>query len=173
MYKFQSIIFAVLGLFLVVAFCIDPALGIVTLILTVGFYIWSVKSTAELRALQQGSRRELEISSLIPQDIDPATASFSRGKFRYQTENYQLAIEDFNTAIDLNNRYIEAIYYRGLAWKKLADLELARIDLQYALSLCDADINRDLYRQIERQLKTMVSVEEDSSNDLNNASTSA
>ena len=39
------------------------------------------------------------------------------------------AIEDFNSAIELNPNYADAYYNRGLAWLQLSEWEKAKIDL--------------------------------------------
>jgi tetratricopeptide (TPR) repeat protein len=155
MFRFKSIFFAILGLLTVTAFTFNLILGIVLLAITIGVYLMSLKSAAAYYARQYGTNREIQISKLTDLDIDPAVASFNRGKFRYQTENFKLAIEDFNRAIEINDRYAEAIYYRALSFHNSGDFVEAKQDLMRALSFCDVEVDRTLYDLIHRRLQSI------------------
>jgi tetratricopeptide (TPR) repeat protein len=60
-------------------------------------------------------------------EIDPKYASAHRmlGQLRYSRRNYEGAIEEFNTCIELGSEEIECYYIRGLAHYFLGQCELA------------------------------------------------
>ena len=71
---------------------------------------------------------------------DNSTAYLERGKIYLKEKNYELAIEDFNKAIDMNSSQNgDDFYYRGLAYMQLNEAEKAKEDLMMALEL--ASIN--------------------------------
>jgi tetratricopeptide (TPR) repeat protein len=54
---------------------------------------------------------------------------------RYQLGQYQLAIEDFDNAIALDDRFASAFNRRGLAYRQLERFDLAKLDIDSACSL--------------------------------------
>ncbi|MDA9872610.1 tetratricopeptide repeat protein [Saprospiraceae bacterium] len=57
---------------------------------------------------------------------------FDMGNSKANIEDYRGAIADFNKAIDINPKYAEAYFYRGLSKGILGQLDLACLDFSKA-----------------------------------------
>lgn len=74
--------------------------------------------------------------SQASQPISPdAIVYYQRGKFHFQRQEYQKAIEDFNQALQFNPNLAKAYYNRGKSRHKLKDKEGFIEDLQKAAQL--------------------------------------
>lgn len=68
-----------------------------------------------------------------------AEAIFQQGKQKYEQRKYKEAIASFDGAIRLKPDFIQALVYRGLAYKKIGKLEEAINDYTQALALSAKD----------------------------------
>jgi tetratricopeptide (TPR) repeat protein len=146
----NSILFAVLGIAVVLGFWFNPIVGVIALVITAVFYYRSLQPIFSPR--QASSSVLFDLSG---KEIDPVTSHCNRGKFRYQTGNEELAIADFNRVIELDPEIIEAYYYRGLARHNLGDIFGAKEDLQQAAMLADRQSHLQLYEQISAHLRAL------------------
>jgi tetratricopeptide (TPR) repeat protein len=86
-----------------------------------------------------------EFTRAIGQDARYAGAYFSRGMAYFKLGEFNLALKDFNEAIDLNRDYAEeagVFVQRGLAREKLGDRSGAVQDLRAAVALGNRDAQR-------------------------------
>lgn len=84
-------------------------------------------------------------------DRDPALlpAYHHRGWLRYDLEDYQGALEDFNRCIEIDRAFPMGYIRRSQAWGKLGNLRAAIKDLEYYLDLPAGAIrNQDIVRDI-------------------------
>jgi tetratricopeptide (TPR) repeat protein len=146
----NRILFAVLEIAVVLGFWFNPIVGVIALVITAVFYYRSLQPIFSPR--QASSSVLFDLSG---KEIDPVTSHCNRGKFRYQTGNEELAIADFNRAIELDPEIIEAYYYRGLARHNLGDIFGAKEDLQQAAMLADRQSHLQLYEQISAHLRAL------------------
>jgi tetratricopeptide (TPR) repeat protein len=149
----NSILFAVLGIAVVLGFWFNPIVGAIALVITAVFYYRNLQPIFANFSRRQASSSVL--FDLSGEEIDPVTSHCNRGKFRYQTGNEELAIADFNRAIELDPEIIEAYYYRGLARHNLGDIFGAKEDLQQAAMLADRQSHLQLYEQISAHLRAL------------------
>jgi tetratricopeptide (TPR) repeat protein len=146
----------------VVGFYLHPLGGAIALIITTVIYYRKLQTI-----FAHYSRRQSATSLLIgdlTDDIDPVISHCNRGKFRYQTGNHELAIADFDRAIELDPDALEAYYYRGLARKNLGKVTAAKEDLHQAAILCERSSNIQLYEQISTEILALQQVEDESLN---------
>ena len=86
-----------------------------------------------------------EFTRAIGQDARYAGAYFSRGMAYFKLGEFNLALKDFDEAIDLNRDYAEeagVFVQRGLAREKLGDRSGAVQDLRAAVALGNRDAQR-------------------------------
>jgi tetratricopeptide (TPR) repeat protein len=86
-----------------------------------------------------------EFTRAIGQDARYAGAYFSRGMAYFKLGEFDLALKDFDEAIDLNRDYAEeagVFVQRGLAREKLGDRSGAIQDLRAAVALGNPDAQR-------------------------------
>jgi len=113
----------------------------------------SKKSEIDYYNLSRESRRledfdkalEYADKSITDSEQDPQSF-FNRGVANHSNGNYQLAMEDYNTAISLNPYYYVAIRNRGFLANDIEEYELCLQDLTIALenSLESAEVFLDL-----------------------------
>ncbi|MCA2885319.1 serine protease [Microcystis sp. M043S1] len=89
-----------------------------------------------------GLKRYDEGLAAITQAINLAPRAawyYNRGILYYNQQKYDLALSDYNKAIDINPNYAEAYYNRGILYKNLQKYDLALSDYSKAI-----DINPNL-----------------------------
>ena len=59
-------------------------------------------------------------NTVITKQIQTANNWFIQGLFKIQQKKYQDALSDFNKAIQINNQYAQAYFYRGLIYAQYA-----------------------------------------------------
>jgi len=74
------------------------------------------------------------------------SALFLRSKLHYIFQNYSESLEDLNTYLPSNQFDSEAYFYRGLIYKELGDLEMAKSQFQTAVEQNPDDI--ESYEQL-------------------------
>jgi tetratricopeptide (TPR) repeat protein len=87
------------------------------------------------RADQPVVQRKIEEAARTPEESLTAEQYFERGNQAFEHEDYQDAINNYTEAIRLNPQSIRSYNYRGLARKKLGDLNGAISDFGEAISL--------------------------------------
>lgn len=78
-----------------------------------------------------------------------ASHYFKNGNAQYQLKNYEMALNDLDKAIELEDDYFEAYYVRALCYGNLQEYEKARYDFDKVIELDpnfkDAYLNRGFY----------------------------
>ena len=85
-----------------------------------------------LSNLDQKEAAWQDLERIIKLRPDFAVAWYRRGRIRQQEENFGAAIREFGRAIDLDEKYKEAYYFRGVCHYRLGDAERARKDIDAA-----------------------------------------
>ncbi len=78
-----------------------------------------------------------------------------RGSVYYQQKKWQLALDDYNEAIDLEPNYTEAYYGRGLVYAELRNKQKAIENLKIAAQLFQKENNIISYLKIMNVLKDL------------------
>jgi tetratricopeptide (TPR) repeat protein len=171
MVKSKSFLFfGTIGIVVVGGFGVHPILGAVLLTIAIAICFWMINNT-----MARSVRRDLP---LLPPaltdltDVEPISALCNKGKFRYQTNNWELAMADFSEALAIDDGHIEALYYRGICHKYLGDLAAAQADLIKASMICKDTQENYFAPEIERQLAE-IELDRNASNSDNSISTSA
>lgn len=60
---------------------------------------------------------------------------YADGKRRYESKDFKVAMERFNTVVQLDAKCIGGFYYRGLTSRQLGKSEAAKIDFKKAASM--------------------------------------
>ena len=81
-----------------------------------------------------------------------AHAYFNKGQKKYLTEDYEKAIIDFNTAIQLNPGFVDVYLSRGVAKIKLGDYDGAMADNTTAIQLAPKHANAYCNRGVAKWL---------------------
>ncbi|MDE5069512.1 MAG: tetratricopeptide repeat protein, partial [Trichodesmium sp. St4_bin8_1] len=84
-----------------------------------------------------------------------AYAYNNRGVVYDKQGKYDLAIADYNQAIQLNPKYAKAYYNRGLAYKAQRNIQKARSDFKKAADLHKQQGNQQSYQNSLDQLKEL------------------
>jgi tetratricopeptide (TPR) repeat protein len=148
----KSLLFAVLGIAVVWGFALHPILGAIALTISAVIYYRNLKPFFKYYFQRQLSS---DLANFAGAEVDPVISHCNRGKFRYQTGNEELAIADFDRAIQLDPSTVEAYYYRGLAKKNLVDLAGAKEDLEQAAKMSYDRADLQLYEQISAHLRSL------------------
>ena len=64
-----------------------------------------------------------------------ASDLYADGKRRYESKDYKVALERFNTVVELDPKGIGGFYYRGLTNRQLGKREAAKLDFKKAASM--------------------------------------
>jgi tetratricopeptide (TPR) repeat protein len=76
---------------------------------------------------------------------------FNRGNAYADQQLYEQAIADYNQALTLDDKDVNAYYQRGLAYRQIEDTEKAIADFKKV-----SEIGNDFWRQeVEEQLKEL------------------
>ena len=85
-----------------------------------------------LSSLGQNEAAWQDLERIIKLRPDFAVAWYRRGRVRQQEENFGAAIREYDKAIDLDEKFKEAHYSRGVCHYQLGDAERARRDIDAA-----------------------------------------
>ena len=80
---------------------------------------------------------------------------YKQGMENAQRGKYQQAIKDFSQAIRLDSNYIKAYKYRGIAYAKLGNKDLAAADLQVAAKFHQQRGNRQDYQDLINRINQL------------------
>lgn len=60
---------------------------------------------------------------------------YADGKRRYESKDFKVALERFNTVVQLDSKCIGGFYYRGLVNRQLGKSEAAKVDFKKAAAM--------------------------------------
>jgi tetratricopeptide (TPR) repeat protein len=64
-----------------------------------------------------------------------ASDLYADGKRRYESKDFKVALERFNTVVELDPKCIGGFYYRGLTNRQLGKKEAAKVDFKKAAAM--------------------------------------
>lgn len=88
-----------------------------------------------LRAVENGFNKAKQNQALSIPDSESPENLYNLGNFYFDNNDFIAAIDKYSEAINLNNRFINAIYNRGLSRLNLDETNVAFSDFQRVLAL--------------------------------------
>ena len=77
----------------------------------------------------------LDFDSTIDRNAFVAAPYAARGQSLVATQQYDKAIEDFNAALNVNNRDADSWAWRGVAYERMGNRQMAQESYQRALAV--------------------------------------
>jgi tetratricopeptide (TPR) repeat protein len=106
------------------------------LIAAIGASLLSASTSAALAASAEQAPMAQE-----QRDQESAESLRKRGLAEMVPGQYDLAVKDFSSALEIKPNYVDALYNRGLAYLNLGNIASAEADFRHALEIAPESVN--------------------------------